>query len=147
MLLLGVFKGMTRYTAAAGNLEGCSFMSVSNAGGVMCCKDDSTTPTIPPTNAPTAGSCNFERGLCSWIVDRTQPGTFSRRRGETLSRNTGPRYDHTKEDSTGKLVAPIFNYNSRQKSHPVSMLFEGRTPTPPPPPPPKKKNMVARLEE
>ena len=103
MSLLGVFRGMTRYTAAAGSLEGCSFMSVNNAGGIMCCKDDSTTPTYPPTKAPSSGSCDFERGLCNWIIDQTMAAKFSRRSGETPSRNTGPRYDHTKQDSTGKV--------------------------------------------
>ena len=68
----------------------------------MCCKDDSTTPTLPPTSAPTPGSCDFERGMCNWIVDSTTALRFSRWRGETPSRNTGPRYDHTKKDSTGK---------------------------------------------
>ena len=67
----------------------------------MCCKDDSTTPTLPPTSAPTPGSCNFETGLCGWTVDSTAPAKFQRGQGETPSRNTGPRYDHTKEDSTG----------------------------------------------
>lgn len=95
---------MTRYTAAAGNLEGCSYISVANAGGVMCCKDDSTTPTVPPTSTPTPGSCDFERGMCNWIVDSTAAARFSRWRGETPSRNTGPRYDHTKKDSTGKML-------------------------------------------
>ena len=92
---------MTRYSAAADNLQGCSYISVGNAGGVMCCEDDSTTPTPAPTKAPTIGSCDFEKGFCGWIVDRTAPATFFRYRGETPSRNTGPRYDHTKEDSTG----------------------------------------------
>lgn len=92
------------YTPAAGNLEGCSFMSVSNAGGIMCCKDDSTTPTYPPTNAPTKGSCDFERGMCDWIVDSTAPASFTRNQGETQNRNTGPRYDHTKQDATGKIT-------------------------------------------
>ena len=95
---------MTYYTATADQLEGCSFLSVENAGGVMCCKDDDTTPTIPPTMSPVPGSCNFESGLCGWIVDSTTPLRFSRRRGETLSRNTGPRYDHTKGDYTGKVL-------------------------------------------
>lgn len=92
---------MTRYTAAAGSLQGCSYISAGNAGGIMCCKDDSTTPTLPPTSAPTPGSCNFETGLCGWTVDSTAPAKFQRGQGETPSRNTGPRYDHTKEDSTG----------------------------------------------
>jgi len=104
----GVFKGMTRYTAAAGSLEGCSFMSAGNAGGIMCCKDDSTTPTFPPTSVPTGGACDFEGGMCNWIVNQLTPGKFTRRRGETPSRNTGPRYDNTKQDSTGKLLTHSF---------------------------------------
>ena len=99
---------MTRYTAAAGSLEGCSFLSVANAGGVMCCKDDATTPTFPPTSVPTGGACDFEGGLCNWIVNQLVPGKFARRKGETPSRNTGPRYDHTKQDSTGKLLTHSF---------------------------------------
>lgn len=108
MFLLGVFRRMTRYTAAAGSLEGCSFMSANNAGGIMCCKDDSTTPTYPPTQAPSSGSCDFEKGMCYWIIDQTTAGKFSRRRGETPSSNTGPRYDHTKQDSTGKVQTHSF---------------------------------------
>ena len=104
MSFSGVFKKMTRYTAAAGDLEGCSFMSAGNAGGVMCCKDDNTTPTFPPTSVPTGGACGFEGGMCDWIVNQLEPGKFARGRGETSSRNTGPRYDHTKQDSTGKLL-------------------------------------------
>lgn len=104
----GVFKGMTRYTAAAGSLEGCSFMSAGNAGGIMCCKDDSTTPTFPPTSVPTGGACDFEGDMCNWIVNQLTPGKFTRRRGETPSRNTGPRYDNTKQDSTGKLLTHSF---------------------------------------
>ena len=100
-IFLGVFKGKTLYSAAAGSLQGCSYISVGNAGGIMCCKDDSTTPTLAPTSAPTPGSCNFETGLCGWTVDSTAAATFRRGQGETPSRNTGPRYDHTKEDSTG----------------------------------------------
>ena len=105
MSFLGVFRGMTRYTAAADDLEGCSYISVDNAGGIMCCKDDSTTPSLPPTSTPTPGSCNFERGLCDWIVDSLAPAKFYRGRGETPSRNTGPRYDHTKKDSSGNCNA------------------------------------------
>ena len=105
---LGVFRGKTRYTAAAGSLEGCSFMSVGNAGGIMCCKDDATTPTFPPTSLPTGGACDFESGLCNWIVNQLAAGKFTRRRGETPSRNTGPRYDHTKKDSTGELLTHSF---------------------------------------
>jgi len=101
---LGLFKGNTRYTAAAGSLEGCSFLSAGNAGGIMCCKDDDTTPTFPPTSVPTGGACDFEGGMCNWLVNQLAPGKFTRRRGETPSRNTGPRYDHTKKDSTGKLL-------------------------------------------
>lgn len=108
MSFLGVFKGMTRYTAAAGSLEGCSFMSAGNAGGIMCCKDDDTTPTFPPTSIPTGGACDFERGLCNWLVNQLAAGRFSRRKGETPSRNTGPRYDHTKKDSTGKVLTNSF---------------------------------------
>lgn len=109
-LTLGVFRGKTLYTAAAGNLEGCSFISVKNAGGVMCCKDDKFTPTYPPTNAPTSGTCDFQRGLCGWIVDQTAAAKFTRYRGETPSRNTGPRYDHTRQDATGKITTYISLY-------------------------------------
>lgn len=70
----------------------------------MCCKDDDTTPTFPPTSVPTGGACDFEGGMCNWLVNQLAPGKFTRRRGETPSRNTGPRYDHTKKDSTGKLL-------------------------------------------
>lgn len=97
----GVFKRQTMYSPASGDLEGCSFMSVGNAGGIMCCKDDSTTPTFPPPTTATKGSCDFESGKCDWIVDSTASASFTRNRGETQNRNTGPRYDHTKQDSTG----------------------------------------------
>ena len=103
-MLLGAFRGKTRYSGAADSLEGCSYISVENAGGIMCCKDDSTTPTLPPTSAPTPGSCDFERGMCNWISDSTAALRFRRWRGETTSRNTGPRYDHTKKDATGKVL-------------------------------------------
>ena len=34
----GVFpKGQTKYTSAKGDMQGCSFISSTNAGGVMCC--------------------------------------------------------------------------------------------------------------
>ena len=100
----GVFRGKTYYSATADQLEGCSFISEENAGGVMCCKDDGTTPTLPPTMPPVPGSCNFESGMCGWIVDKTAPLRFIKGQGETVSRNTGPRYDHTKKDEKGKVT-------------------------------------------
>lgn len=69
----------------------------------MCCKDDATTPTPAPTMRPVPGSCNFETGLCGWIVDSSTALSFVLGQGETATQNTGPRYDNTKKDVTGKV--------------------------------------------
>lgn len=52
-----------------GNLEGCLFMLVSNLGGIMCCKDDSIIFIYFLMNVLIKGLCDFERGMCDWIVD------------------------------------------------------------------------------
>ena len=70
----------------------------------MCCKDDVLTPTPTPTSQPTLGSCDFENNLCGWIIDSTAGARFYRGRGETPGRNTGPRYDHTRQDAQGMAL-------------------------------------------
>ncbi|EDO47788.1 predicted protein [Nematostella vectensis] len=116
----GVFPKMTRYVVSKSNQQGCRYIDNSNVGGVMCCKDDKTTPTIAPTSAPTAGSCNFENGYCGWVGQPDPANSrarFMRYRGETPYRNTGPRYDHTKEDSTGFYVyMPAYRMQPREKA-------------------------------
>ena len=51
-----------------------------------------TSPTVPPKGAL---DCDFERGFCSWVQDSSDKFNWTRQRGATASRNTGPSADHT----------------------------------------------------
>lgn len=60
---------MIWYIVVVGSLEGCLFMLVVNVGGVMCCKDDDIIFIFLLIFVFIGGVCDFEGGLCNWIVN------------------------------------------------------------------------------
>lgn len=47
------------------------------------------------------GMCDFEAGFCDWTQDMNDQFDWTRKRNGTLSKFTGPPYDHTTESQYG----------------------------------------------
>lgn len=46
--------------------------------------------------------CDFEEGLCGWTQDNTDQMDWTRHQGPTDTGKTGPKYDHSFMNLTGK---------------------------------------------
>ena len=51
--------------------------------------------------------CDFEAGFCDWAQGQNDDFDWIRKRNGTLSRGTGPPYDHTTESQYGEFSITI----------------------------------------
>lgn len=53
---------------------------------------------------PSPGSCNFEKGLCTWTNSKGDDFDWITRVGSTTTQGTGPTADHTLATGQGKVI-------------------------------------------
>ena len=56
--------------------------------------------------------CNFEVNICKWTFDSTGKFNWTRHKGSTGTRGTGPKFDHTL-GNTGLFLVSFLCYNIR----------------------------------
>ena len=81
-------------------IENCNGPTIENGLNNVCLHPLSRTFTFTITLPDT--SCDFETGLCEFYQVRGDQFDWTRRRGATLTRETGPSRDHT--SGNGRLV-------------------------------------------
>ncbi|XP_033638977.1 MAM and LDL-receptor class A domain-containing protein 1-like [Asterias rubens] len=77
---------------------------------------------------PPAGSCDFEKGLCSWLnQDGTDDFDWSRTNGKTPSTTTGPSTDHTTGTAAGFYL--FIEASDHYKDNKANLISEHFDPT------------------
>lgn len=56
--------------------------------------------------------CDFEAGFCDWTQDINDQFDWTRKRNGTLSKGTGPPYDHTTESQYGMSLILILIWHN-----------------------------------
>lgn len=68
-----------------------------------------TSPPPVVTTRPPKGAydCDFESDFCGWAQDSAASFNWTRASGSTSSTNTGPRFDHTLNNSEYDMNRPL----------------------------------------
>jgi hypothetical protein len=66
--------------------------------------DDVVTHT---GRCPAPGTCNFEKGLCTWTNSKGDDFDWIQRSGSTNTQGTGPTADHTLGTAQGNIYLYI----------------------------------------
>ena len=53
-------------------------------------------------------NCTFENGSCNWNMGTDKTKSFTFGKGKTPTENTGPYFDHTYFNESGKLTLLFF---------------------------------------
>ena len=88
--------------------RGCCYDDTASGGpacyfSLLTPTDFPTTLTPVTTPLPSPFDCNFEKNQCNYRNLRNDQFNWKRHQGSTSSWGTGPQFDHTLKDATGKI--------------------------------------------